>query len=174
MNGTGTLHSINISSGGVPKRPQRSGFIRRLGLDGDVQRDLRYHGGPDRAVCLYSLDLIHALQGEGHPIAPGSTGENLTIAGLDWRSMIAGVRLAVGEAHLELTTFAAPCRNIRGSFSGGAFGRVSDQSHPGWSRIYARVSREGAVSVGDSVKRLDEDALPGSGLTDLRRQMEKL
>ena len=52
------------------------------GLEGDRQRDLRFHGGPLRAVSLYSLELIEALQAEGHPIAPGAMGENLTMAGV--------------------------------------------------------------------------------------------
>ena len=65
-----TIHSINVSLGGVPKLPQRSAEIRVTGLEGDKHRDLRYHSGPDHAVSLYSLDLIRALQAEGHPLRP--------------------------------------------------------------------------------------------------------
>ncbi len=149
---TGTLHSINVSSGGVPKRPQPTGHIGRWGLEGDAQRDLRYHGGPDRAVCLYSFDLIETLQREGHPIAPGATGENLTIAGIDWRVMTHGARVEIGDVLLELTEFAVPCRNIAGSFADGQFVRIAQKTHPGWSRIYARVLHPGAVTTGDPVR----------------------
>jgi MOSC domain-containing protein YiiM len=147
----GTVHSINVSDGGVPKLPRQRVMIRARGLEGDRQRNLQVHGGPDRAVCLYSLDLIDALRAEGHPIATGTIGENLTIAGLPWTAMTPGVRVEVGEASLELTTYADPCRNIAGSFLQGQMLRVSARRHPGWSRLYARVLKEGTVKVGDAV-----------------------
>jgi MOSC domain-containing protein YiiM len=144
-----TLHSIHVSDGGVPKVARSSAYVGAGGVEGDRQRDLRYHGGPDRAVCLYSLELIEALRAEGHPIAPGAIGENLTLAGVDWGAMVPGARLEVGEALLEITSYTSPCRNIRRSFRGEDFGRVSQRSNPGWSRVYARVVREGRVAVGD-------------------------
>ena len=55
-----------------------------LRLERDRQRNPRIHGGLERAICLFSLEVIEALQAEGHPIVPGSTGENVTLAGLNW------------------------------------------------------------------------------------------
>lgn len=107
--------------------------------------------GPDRAVCLYSLELIEALRAEGHPITPGSIGENVVISGIDWRRMVPGVEVRLGEVEIELTSYALPCRNIRGSFRNGRIGRVSPETHPGWSRVYARVLREGQLASGDKV-----------------------
>lgn len=148
----GVLHSINVSNGGVPKRPRPSCFVGVNGLEGDRQRDLRYHGGPQRAVCLYSLDLIEALRAEGHSITPGSIGENLTIAGLDWAQMKPGARVEVGPVMLELTDYAAPCNNIAGSFQRRQYVRVSQKVNAGWSRLYARVITEGTLRVGDALK----------------------
>ena len=149
----GTLVSINISNGGVPKRPLKSCLVSENGLEGDRQRDLRYHGGPDRAVCLFSEDLITALQAEGHPISTGTIGENLTLRGVSWAEMIPGARFAIGEVRVELTDYAAPCNNIAGSFHRRQIGRVSQHANPGWSRLYARVLKEGTVHVGDGVSR---------------------
>jgi MOSC domain-containing protein YiiM len=147
----GLLHSINVSKGGVPKWPRPWAQIRATGLEGDRQEDLRYHGGPDRAVCLYSLELIEALQGEGHPIVPGSIGENLTIHGIDWTVVRPDAQIAVGDALLEITWAVSPCRKIAGSFQEADVTRVSQKVHPGWSRFYARVLREGMVSAGNRV-----------------------
>jgi len=141
--------SINVSDGGVPKLPVPESRILRQGLEGDRQRDLRFHGGADRAVSLFSLERIEALQAEGHPIVSGSIGENLTLAGLDWNLVVPGARMRVGDALLELTRYAAPCRNITGSFADGNMNRVSSKLHSGWSRLYARVIEEGLVRVGD-------------------------
>ena len=53
---------------------------------------------------------------------------------------------------LEVTGYAAPCSKIMASFAGGAFTRISQKLHPGWSRLYARVLEEGTVSEGDRVE----------------------
>ena len=151
MSQQGILHSINVSDGGVPKLPRTWAQVRTSGLDGDRQEDRRYHGGPDRAVCLYSLDLIEALQGEGHPIVPGSIGENLTIHGVDWTEVRGSAKVEIGEVLLEITRATSPCQKVAGSFRDGSFTRVSQTLHPGWSRFYARVIREGIVSTGDRV-----------------------
>jgi MOSC domain-containing protein YiiM len=146
-----TVHSINVSNGGVPKTARLSAFVGAGGLVGDRQRDRRFHGGPDRAVCLYSLELIRALDGEGHPITPGSIGENLTLSGIEWARLGPGSRLAIGQAALEITSATAPCKKIAASFRDGVFTRVSEKVRPGWSRYYARVLAEGLVTVGDTV-----------------------
>lgn len=146
------MDSINTSRGGVPKRPVFDAFIDEAGLSGDAQANRDLHGGPDRAVVLYSLDLIRQLQAEGHPIAPGATGENLTIEGLDWSAVVPGVRLDVGGVRLEITRYAPPCRSIRGAFLGGRYQRISQTEHPGWSHVCARVLEPGLVSPGDPVR----------------------
>ena len=151
----GRLDSINVSRGGVPKRPTAEATIRIDGLEGDRQRDQRFHGGPDRAVTLFSTERIAAMQAEGHPIAPGTTGENLTISGIDWTRAAPGARLDVGEVRLEITRYATPCANIAGSFTGGDIARIAQEANPGWSRVCARVLAPGQVRVGDVVTLLD-------------------
>ena len=147
----GVVHAINVSNGGVPKLPREWARITVDGIEGDRQEDTRFHGGPDRAICLYSLDLIEALQGEGHPIAPGAIGENLTMHGIDWTDVRPGARLEIGDVRLEVTRATTPCHKIAAAFTNGEFTRVSQKVHPGWSRYYARVLHEGVVTIGDRV-----------------------
>src|SRR4051812_12810030 len=78
---------LSRSRGGVPKLAVEEAVVTTNGLAGDRQRDRRFHGGPNRALCLYSDDLIEQLALEGHPIVRGSAGENVTIRGLDWRTV---------------------------------------------------------------------------------------
>ena len=147
----GLIHSINISRGGVPKLPVDTSTITSNGIEGDSQNDLKFHGGIDKAVCIYSLDLIKALNLEGHNIFTGSTGENLTIEGLDWGKLKSGVKLILGDALIELTKEATPCKTISSSFISGDFSRISGSKYPGWSRWYASVIKEGTIRVGDEV-----------------------
>jgi MOSC domain-containing protein YiiM len=146
------IHQINLSDGGVPKLPVHEAEVTPLGLVGDRQANTKLHGGPLRALCLYALECIAALQGEGHPISPGSTGENLTLAGLDWAQVIPGTRLLLGdEVVVEITKYTLPCAKIAGSFAGGIIDRIAQEQHPGWSRVYAKVLVPGSVQTGDRV-----------------------
>ena len=148
---TGRLDAINLSRGGVPKQSVFEAFVTVNGVDGDRQRDTRVHGGPDRAVVLYALEVIQALQREGHPIVVGATGENLTIAGVDWMRVTPGMALAIGGARLQIVKYVAPCTTIAHCFLEDRFQRIEHARHPGWSRVAARVLVEGLVRVGDSV-----------------------
>jgi MOSC domain-containing protein YiiM len=66
---------ISVSAGGVPKRAVPAARVTTLGIEGDVQRNREHHGGPDRALCLFSLERIRALRAEGHPIVPGASAK---------------------------------------------------------------------------------------------------
>jgi MOSC domain-containing protein YiiM len=152
----GRIVQVNVSPGGVPKIGIDVAMVTPLGLEGDDHRDRRHHGGPDRAVCLYSMEAIRALQAEGHVVMPGALGENVTVEGLDWSTVVPGRRLRLGEqVMLEITRFTTPCLNITASFADGDYSRVSEKRHPGWSRVYARVLQPGALRRGDSVRVLD-------------------
>ncbi len=146
------VHSINVSSGGVPKSKVESADIMKKGVEGDFNRFRDGRGGnTDRAVCIFSLELIQRLKDEGHPIEIGSTGENLTIRGVEWESLSEGTHLEIGEVVLELSEPCAPCSKIGESFIGRRFDRVDHDQEYGWSRWLARVLREGRVTIGDSV-----------------------
>jgi MOSC domain-containing protein YiiM len=149
----GTLVSINVSSGGVPKRRIADAKVSRLGLLNDAQNDKKGHSGPERAVCVYSLERIHSLQAEGHPIDVGTVGENVTVEGIDWDLVVPGARIRLGdEVLLEVASFTTPCKTIEASFIDGRFVRISQKLNPGWSRVYTRVLSEGEIRFGDAVE----------------------
>lgn len=155
-NTVGTLRQINISEGGVPKLPIERAVVEVLGVVGDRHRSSE-HGGPDRAVCLFSSDLVEQLRAEGHPIESGSTGENFTVAGLEWSSIVPSVRIRVGQdVVLEVTSYTTPCQNIADSFQERKIARISQKVNPGESRVYARVLETGVVQTGDTVSVANE------------------
>ncbi|MBH0180986.1 MAG: MOSC domain-containing protein [Nitrospira sp.] len=143
------VHQISVSDGGVPKRPVFEVKVGKDGVEGDRQENLKFHGGPDRAVCLYSLELIERLQDEGHSIDAGLSGENLTIAGLEWDLVKPGIVLSI---QLEVTSYTSPCSKNASWFREGDFSRISQKVNPGWSRVYAKVLREGVARPGDTVE----------------------
>lgn len=152
----GYIFQLNCSDGGVPKSPVREARLTPTGLAGDRQERLKIHGGPERALCLYALEHITQLQDEGHPIFPGSVGENVTVVGLDWSTLQIGSRLSLGdEVIVEISSYAGPCQTIAGSFSDGKSTRISQKKHPGESRLYARVLQVGRLEVGQTVRVLN-------------------
>lgn len=149
----GRVVSVNVSDGGVPKLPVERARVTLNGIEGDRQNDTRHHGGPDRAVSIFALEIIERLRAEGHPIAPGTAGENLTVLGIDWTSVAPGSRLVFeGGLELEILSYCSPCKTIRESFKDGDYGRISQKLRPGESRVYARVTREAQVRTGEGVK----------------------
>ncbi len=150
----GVVHQINASpTGGVPKLPAESAQVERDGIVGDDQQDRQHHGGPERALCLFSLEMIEELQREGHPIEPGTAGENLTIQGIPWGRVTPGARF-VFESGVEaqVASYTTPCKTIAGSFVDGASKRISQKLRPGNSRVYARVVKEGMIRTGERVE----------------------
>jgi MOSC domain-containing protein YiiM len=146
------IHQINVSQGGVPKRPMGGAEIGPLGVIGDRQSDTKHHGGPEQALCLFSLEVIERFREEGHPIEPGYAGENLTISGLDWEEMVPGSRWRVGPTlEIEITGYTSPCSKNAAWFIDGDFTRMTQSRHPGESRVYARVLVPGVIADGDEV-----------------------
>lgn len=150
---SGRVVSINVSNGGVPKLPVQRAVVTANGVEGDRQHDTEHHGGPMRAVCLFSLEVIERLRGEGHPIAPGAAGENVTVTGIEWAMVGVGSRFVFeGGVELEVTSYTSPCTTITGAFKGGRSKRISQKLHPGESRVYTRVLVEGEVAAGEGVR----------------------
>jgi MOSC domain-containing protein YiiM/SAM-dependent methyltransferase len=154
----GLVVSVNENAGGVPKPPVERSLIRRLGLQGDAHHNPDVHGGEVAAVCLYSQEAIERVRADGHQAFPGSYGENLTLLGIEWGALRAGMRLAIGDADagplLELTQYATPCQTQARWFTEARIGRISHVAYPEDARFYARVLREGAVAAGDPVRVL--------------------
>jgi MOSC domain-containing protein YiiM len=148
---TGRIFQLSRGGGGVPKQSVPEAEVGELGLAGDRQKHEKIHGGPERALCLFSLEVIEKLQAEGHPIYPGSTGENVTIAGIDWASLRQGSRLQLGEVIVELTRTADPCMQIAASFVARKFKRLEVQNDTRW---YCRIVHTGVLRIGMPVRVL--------------------
>lgn len=148
----GRIEQLSASGGGVPKRAVPEAIVNQYGLTQDRQRDRRHHGGLERAVCLWSSEVIDQLRADGHQIGAGAAGENVTIRGIDWKRLVPGSRLRLGDQVIvEVTSYASPCRIIAHCFRDGNFNRINHQTNPGRSRLYARVARQGIVHPGDQV-----------------------
>ena len=136
--------------GGVPKPKVQTLHVTENGCLGDKQNDLKHHGGPNRAVCLFSSEVLTTLTHEGNPIFPGSVGENVLVQGIDWDAVQIGTQFHFKNVILEITSDAPPCRTIKASFTNDEFSRISVKKYPFSTRWYAKVIQEGELITGES------------------------
>jgi MOSC domain-containing protein YiiM len=147
----GTLVQVNVSGGGMPKRPVDRANVTAHGVEDDWQRNRKYHGGPNRAVCIFSEELYAWLREKGIDLENGSVGENFTTSGMDLGRLAKGDRLAIGDACVvEITDVRVPCGNLK----------KWDVDLPelivGNSGWVAKVVTEGVVKPGDSIQRVEK------------------
>ena len=143
----GTVAQLNLSQGGLPKTRVERVDVEWRGVVGDRQATRVHHGRPWQALCIWSTEVIDALHAEGHPIAPGLAGENITLSGLPWADVRAGVRLRIGAVLCEISAYALPCYQNKPWFRDGEF-EVMHHDRGDVSRVYATVLEPGTITVG--------------------------
>ena len=145
----GTVVQLSVSPGGLPKLPVDAAEVTWSGMEGDRQATRVHHGRPWQALCIWSAEVIDDFRRQGHPIAPGLAGENITISGLPWADVRAGVRLRIGEILCEVSAYALPCASNTAWFIDGNFNVMHYERGP-VSRVYATVLEPGRVRTGDA------------------------
>ncbi len=150
VSSAGRVTQLSVSAGGLPKTPVDQVEVSWKGVAGDRQATRVHHGRPWQALCLWSNEVIEALHAQGHPIAPGLAGENITVAGLAWADVRAGVRLQIGGVLCEVSAYALPCYQNKPWFKDGDFEAMHHERGP-VSRVYATVLQPGMIAVGDAL-----------------------
>jgi MOSC domain-containing protein YiiM len=128
--------------------------VNNLNLEGDGQADLSVHGGPDKAVYVYSEANIEywkqALRRDD--LGPGSFGENLTVEGLAESEVAIGDELAIGTARFVVTQPRLPCFKLALALENPSIGKPFLET--GRTGFYLRVLREGVIQAGDEIYAL--------------------
>jgi MOSC domain-containing protein YiiM len=156
----GLILQVNLSIGGLPKRPVGEAFLTPLGFEGDAVAHPGLHGGPDRAVLLAAAEAVDELAARGYPLFYGAMGENLTTRGLDRAELRPGLRLRAGQAVIELTRLRTPCASLDVYGPGlkrEIFRQDARPGEPVWGMagFYASVVRPGWVRTGDIICVVD-------------------
>ena len=155
----GTIIQVNISPGGLPKRPIEEALITPLGIQGDRHAHPDIHGGPRQAILFIASEVIDELTARGYPLFYGAMGENLTTRGIEIRDIRIGDQIRAGGVLLEVTKPRGPCTalNIYGEslkqeiYDAGV--KQRDPASPRWgmSGFYASVIEPGLVRTNDPI-----------------------
>jgi MOSC domain-containing protein YiiM len=163
---SGSVLQINVSSGGVPKRPLLFGEITTQGVAGDRHAHPDIHGGPLQAVLLITSEGIEELKAAGFPLYPGALGENITTSGLDRRTVRLGQRYRLGPVIIEITKMRQPCDQLSPYGTGiqkfvfDTDVKAGNTESPRWglAGFYAAVIQPGTLRPGDPITLLEEVA----------------
>ncbi len=143
---SGTVVSVNISPGGIPKLPIDVGRVMADGMEGDGHEHEK-HVTPLQAISLIDVEDLDTLRGEGYDVSPGAMGENLTVTGLDVDGLRPGDRLLLsGGVVLEYTKARKPC------FVLDSISPRLKEVVPGRCGGYAKVIEAGEVRPGETIQ----------------------
>jgi MOSC domain-containing protein YiiM len=130
---------------------------RRLDLDGDRQADLSVHGGPAKAIYVYPAEHYSYWRAQfpTMDLPWGMFGENLTVEGLDEKTVHIGDQLRIGTARVVVTQPRFPCYKLGIKFQRDDMLKRFLQS--GLSGFYLAVLAEGEIAAGDPITLLERD-----------------
>jgi MOSC domain-containing protein YiiM len=143
----------------ISKRP-RSGPVAcgPMGLEGDEQADLSVHGGLSKAVYAYPAEHLAFWRtvraqaraaGWGDEVQPGAVGENLTVSGINERSLWIGDRLCLaGGVVLAVTEPRFPCFKFTAAMGFAKAAKLMVES--GFCGAYLAVVEPGVVQAGET------------------------
>lgn len=131
--------------------------LSKLGFTNDEVADLEHHGGPDKAVCIYSVDNYPFWEQElGLTLGPSAFGENLTVEGFSESAVSIGDIYRVGGALVQVAQPRVPCYKINRKF--GRDGITERIVANGLGGYYLRVLEEGPVQAGDRFDLVERNA----------------
>jgi len=130
-------------------------FLDKEDVRGDIVADRRVHGGEYKACYLFSFNQYDYWR-DLYPNLDwtyGMLGENLTVEGLDEKSIYVGDIFKVGEATVQVTIPREPCFKFAYKFNSNDV--IQQFIDRGYSGTYVRVLEKGSVKVGDTFELLE-------------------
>ncbi len=155
---------------GIFKQPVDGPVMARFAnLEGDGQGNLAVHGGPDKAVYVYTRENVEFWRERlgRATLRPGLFGENFTVQGLREVDVLIGDELEIGGARLLVTQPRFPCPKLSAAVGVPDFHRAFLES--GRTGFYLRVLREGVVQAGDPITRIETKELARVTIADFAR-----
>jgi len=142
---------------GICKKPvDGPRLLTRQGFEGDGVGDLKYHGGSDKAVCVYSID--HYPWWErllGITLPQAAFGENLSVEGMREEDVCIGDIYRIGTTEVQVSQPRQPCKTLAARYGREDF--VKQVVDSGRTGFYFKVINEGRVQAGDEITLVQRD-----------------
>ena len=150
-----TVDGQRVETGIFKKPVSGPVMVRSQNLEGDLQADLSVHGGPDKAVYVYSRKNIEYWREtlRRDDLRPATFGENFTVDELLENEVAIGDELEIGTARFLVTQPRLPCYKLGIALGLPDFPKVFHRS--GRNGFYLRVLREGTIEAGDAIQKIE-------------------
>lgn len=134
----------------ICKQPVQAVLLSKDGFQGDGVADLKHHGGPGRAVCIYSYEHYAYWNDQFKTqLPPAAFGENLTVTNMLERDVCIGDIFQVGEAIIQVTQGRVPCNTIDRRLDMKPL--LKEMVKTGFTGYLCRVLEEGIVRADSSI-----------------------
>lgn len=141
----------------IGKQATNEVFLSMNGFLGDGIADTKHHGGPDRAVCVYSEEHYALWENEfSCKLPPATLGENLTVGGMLEEEVCIGDIYRVGDAVIQVTQGRVPCDTI--SQRTGLPKLMKGMIKTGFTGYLCRVLEEGMIRSNSEIRLLQRDS----------------
>ena len=127
--------------------------IKKAGIEGDKQADLKSHGGVNKAVYAYSYKHYKywgELLKKDFSNDYGLIGENLTIDDFDEKEFFIGDEFQISNVILKITQPRIPCYKLGIKMNEKDF--VNFFINYGHLGMYMKVIKSGFIEKGDNIK----------------------
>lgn len=153
-------HNEQTFTTGIFKEPiQGIAKVNKLNIEGDGQADLKYHGGEERAVYVYSYDHYAYWEKElnRNDFTMGQFGENLTVEGMMDDDVCIGDQYRIGSVVFEVSQPRIPCFKLAARMNDNRITKLFFNS--GKLGFYMRVLEEGNIIAGDEITTVKKHEL---------------
>ena len=130
----------SAQKGTAKQAVQQGQLVENHGLAGDA-----HAGSWHRQVSLLAFEQVEAFRARGAKVENGAFGENLLVAGIDFKTLPVGTRLRCGNALLEVTQIGKECHAHCAIYH-----QVGDCIMPRGG-VFAKVLQGGKIQEGDKL-----------------------
>lgn len=139
---------------GICKQTVEEAFLTKDGFRGDGVADIRYHGGPDRAVCVYPYEhYLHWEKEFKNPLPSSTFGENVTVTNMLEKDIYIGDIFLLGDAVIQVSQGRIPCSTITKRTNNPSLLKRMVQT--GFTGYLCRVLEEGIVRKDSKITLLE-------------------
>lgn len=141
-------------SSGIGKGKVSIAELTKNGFVGDGVANLEHHGGPERAVCVYSFEHYKQWEKEFNvKLSLPALGENLCVSGMLEKDVYIGDVYSLGNAVVQVTQGRVPCSTISKFNDIDVFlKRIVETNYTGY---FFKVLQEGTVQADGKLELIE-------------------
>ncbi|ANU12265.1 MOSC domain-containing protein [Planococcus antarcticus DSM 14505] len=140
----------------IRKQQVEEAFLTKDGFHGDGVADLKHHGGPERAVCVYPYEHYDYWNNYFETQLPATAfGENLTVTNMLERNICIGDIFQIGEAVIQVTQGRVPCNTIDRRLDMKPL--LKEMVKTGYTGYLCRVLEEGTIRADSVIRPVAKD-----------------